>query len=170
MKKTTYKNTQNGLLLFTILVVVSAFYLENVFDLRPCPLCIMQRFCILLLGFFCFVALGLKSLKRARFIAIIQSIFSILGLYFASRQIWLQSLPVDESQMCMPGLEALVHYFSPAVIIKAFFWGSSECSEVSWRFIGLSMPEWAAIYFSIMTAINSFLVVVLSFSLDTKDK
>lgn len=170
MEKITYKKIQNGLLFFTIIVLVTAFYLENIFDLHPCPLCIMQRFCIFLIGFFCFVGFGLKSLNRARLIAVIQTIIAILGLYFASRQIWLQSLPVDENQMCMPGLDALMHYFSPGIILKAFFWGSSECSEVSWRWLGLSMPELALIYFSLMTVINGFLVILLSFTLDKKVK
>jgi protein dithiol:quinone oxidoreductase len=162
MERTTYKNIQNGLLLFTILVLLFAFYLENSYNLEPCPLCLMQRFCVFLIGFLCFVGYGLRALHRARLIATIQVIVACLGLYFATRQLWLQSLPSDQAQMCMPGLDALVHYFSTGTIIKAFLWGSSDCSDVTWLGFGISMPGWATIYFSIMALINITLVVFLS--------
>jgi len=170
MKRMTYRNIQNILLFVTILVLVFAFYFEYNQKLQPCPLCLMQRFCAFLLGFFCLVGLGLRSLHRARLVAIVQIVFASLGLFFASRQLWLQSLPLDQTPACMPGLDALIHYFPLSVVLKTFFWGSSECSDVTWRWLGLAMPGWAAIYFGLMVIVNGSIAVFLSLRLhqDTK--
>ncbi|MDP3562688.1 MAG: disulfide bond formation protein B [Legionellaceae bacterium] len=165
MKRMTYRNIQNALLFLTILVLVSAFYFEYIQKLEPCPLCLMQRFCAFLFGFLCLAALGLRTLHRARILAIIQVIITCFGLYFASRQLWLQSLATGQAQVCVPGLDALVNYFSLSVILKAFFWGSHECSEVTWQWLGLSMPGWAAIYFGLMAIANIALAIVLNLTL-----
>lgn len=165
MKRMTYRNVQNFLLFFTILVLVFAFYSEYIQKLEPCPLCLMQRFCAFLFGFLCLTGLALRTLHRARMLAIIQTIIACLGLYFASRQLWLQSLPIDQPQICLPGLDALTHYFSLSVVLKAFFWGSSACSEVTWRWLGLSMPGWSAAYFIVMAIVNIIIAILLSLRL-----
>lgn len=165
MKRMTYRNIQNFLLFFTILALVFAFYSEYVEKLQPCPLCLMQRFCAFLFGLLCLTGLALRTLHRARIIAIIQVIVALLGFYFASRQLWLQSLPVTEAPSCLPGLDAMIYYFPLSVVLKAFFWGTTDCSEVTWRWLGLSMPIWAAVYFIIMAIVNIVMAVLLSLTL-----
>lgn len=162
MKRMTYRTTQHVLLFFTILVLVFAFYAEYVQKLQPCPLCLMQRFCAFLFGFLCMVGLGMRSLHRARVLAMTQVVVACFGVYFASRQLWLQSLPMAQAPMCMPGLDALTHYFSLGVILKAFVWGSHECSEITGRWLGLSMPGWSVVYFVVMALANVAIAVVLS--------
>ncbi len=166
MNRMTYRNLQHAMLFFTIFVLVYAFYSEYAQKLEPCPLCVMQRFCAFVFGFLCLVGLALRTLRRARLLALLQIGVACAGVYFASRQLWLQSLPVNEAQMCMPGLNALVSYFSIDTILKAFFWGSHECSEVTARWFGLSIAGWSAIYFVLMLLVNAVLAVVLSLTIN----
>lgn len=147
LNKQRYRHITNLLLLSTILVLGATFYLEHIQGLQPCPLCLMQRFSIFLFGILCLIGLCVSTLKHAKKIVAAQILVILMGLFFAGRQLWLQSLPVDETPMCMPGLEALVHYFSWDQVLKALFWGTGECSEVTWRGFGLSMPGWSACYF-----------------------
>lgn len=171
MNRMTYRNIQHAMLFMSILVLVYAFYAEYVEKLEPCPLCLMQRFCAFGFAFLCLVGLAMRALRRARVLAWAQIVLGCLGIYFASRQLWLQSLPVEQTQMCMPGLTALVHYFSVDAILKAFFWGSHECSEVTGRWLGLTMPAWSALYFVLMTLLNGFLVFMLTLTIgDNKIK
>ena len=157
------------MLFITILVLGVAFYIEKMYDLEPCPLCIMQRLCTFLLGFACFISFGLASLKRARTIAFFQVVIAILGIYFASRQLWLQELPAADGQMCMPALETLANKISFVNLIKTFLWGATDCSEITWRGFGLTMPAWALIYFIVMTLINSILFGLLQFKYQKLD-
>ncbi|WP_133128286.1 disulfide bond formation protein B [Legionella nagasakiensis] len=150
MTKRNYRSIQATLLLLTVVVVGSSFYFQYVVGLQPCPLCLMQRLCAFLLGMFCLMGMCLSTLKRGRLVALLQMFFAAGGLFFATRQLWLQSLPAEQTPACLPGLEVLIRYFPWQDVAHALFWGSGDCAEVSWRWLGLSMPAWAALYFFVM--------------------
>lgn len=145
--KTNYRRLQVGLLLSAVLVLGFAFYIEFLNQLRPCPLCFMQRSCALLFGVLCMIGIGLRHVRHAKILSFLQCIIACLGLYFAGRQLWLQSYPMELAGQCLPGLKAMMHYFSWDMILKSFFWGSSDCSHVDWQWYGLSIPLWSALYF-----------------------
>lgn len=168
MTKHLYQTVQSGLLLVTTLVFSLALYFGFVNDLAACPLCLMQRACAFLFGFFCLIGLSLSSLARARSIAMIQLGMAIAGLYFSGRQLWLQALPVDASAVCMPGVEALLHYFSGQQLLEALFWGTGDCAEVAWRWFGLSMPAWSALYFGVMFLISLIVFLKLRIVIESK--
>ena len=156
MQKTNYKKVQLGMLLVGLLVIIFSFYIEFLNQLKPCPLCVMQRACALLFGFTCIIGLMVGHVKRAQILSIIQCILTTLGLYFAARQLWLQSLPADAMGQCMPGLQIMLQYFSWDMILKSFFWGTTDCSHVDWQWYGLSIPMWSAIYFALMLMISLY--------------
>ncbi|KTD79331.1 disulfide bond formation protein B [Legionella waltersii] len=155
MNKLAFKKTQTLLALITLFVLFSSFYFEYVQGLQPCPLCLMQRLCV-------FVLLGLAGLsfatrKRAHFIILLQGLFAIAGLYFASRQLWLISLPPGKVPACMPGLDILIKYFPWQDVAKALFLGAADCAETSWSLLGISMPGWTALYFLFMAGVSLLL-------------
>ncbi len=158
MDKQVYQNIQRFLLFVTILVLSIALYFEYGQGLKPCPLCLMQRLCTFLFGLFCATAVGLNDYRRAKRIVMFQCMFALSGLYFAARQVWLQSLPADHMPACMPSLDVLMHYFSKTQVLTALFWGSGDCADVSWRLFGFSMPVWSMAYF-----IGMFLMCGLMF-------
>lgn len=73
--------------------------------------------------------------------------FAAAGIYFATRQLWLQALPAEQGASCVPGLDILMRYFPWKDIAKALFLGSAECGEATWQMLGLSMPAWSLLYF-----------------------
>jgi len=166
MTKRHYRNIQSLLLLFTLLVLVASFYFQYFKGLQPCPLCLMQRFCIFMLLMFGLMGLNLTSMKRGRIVSFLQSFFAVAGLFFAGRQLWLQSLPADQTPACMPGLDVLIHYFPWQDVVRALVWGAGDCAEVNWQWLGLSMPAWAACYFVIMLIASVFVFCSLGRSLD----
>lgn len=169
MERNTYRNVQNFILFITIMVLIAAFYIEHANHLEPCPLCIMQRLCTFVMGFMCFLGFGMASMKRAKFIAIMQLLVGILGIYFASRQLWLQALPSVEGKMCMPVFESMTQNVSFGSFLKAFLWGSSNCGEITWQGFGISMPAWALGYFIFMSVTNLVILVLLQLRLDKID-
>ena len=156
MNKPLYRNIQSVLLLVTIFVLTAALYFEYGKGLQPCPLCLMQRLCTFLFGLFCLTGLVLVTWRRARRVAVIQMVFTVFGMYFAGRQVWLQSLPVDQAPACMPNLDMLVHYFSKTQVLTALLWGTGDCADVSLRYFGLSIPVWSLVYFVTMFAVSGF--------------
>lgn len=88
---------------------------------------------------------------------LLQVLVAGAGLFFATRQLWIQSMPAGKVPVCMPGLDVLIKYFPWQTVAKVLFWGSGECVESSWNWLGISMPGWSALYFLFMIIAGIFL-------------
>jgi len=80
-------------------LLTTAFYMEYVSGLVPCALCLAQRVMFMLIGIACLFYMLPFYASRLIF-ASIGLISSGLGIWLASRQLWLQSLPEDEVPAC----------------------------------------------------------------------
>lgn len=161
MKKLTYLTWQVILVFSTLVVLIVSYYLQYVKGLQPCSLCIMQRFSVFMLLIISCISLCKFSPSLAKILAVGQVLFSLGGLYFASRQLWLQSL-ASEQNVCMPGLEVLWHYFPWGDVLRALFLGVSDCGEVVWTGLGLSLAAWTGLYFIFMMLTGVFIRYNLS--------
>ena len=149
--KGLFRMSQGVVALLTMLALLVSFYLQYAKGLEPCPLCLMQRFMMFGLLFFALIGMFAFVWRRACVLACVELLFSAGGLFFAARQLWLQSLPVAETGMCLPGIESLMHKLPWQDVIHAFVWGSSTgCGEVDWTFVGFSMPAWSVVYFGLI--------------------
>lgn len=155
MKHITFSKLQLTIFLSSLIVLMLSFYLQYGKGLEPCPLCLMQRASMIALLLTSASLFFRKQAHPQRWL-IIQGIFFVAGLFFASRQLWLMSLPAKEIPACLPGLTILLHYFPLKETFHALFWGSGDCTEIRWTFLGLSLPLWSAVYF-IGMGILSFL-------------
>lgn len=154
MNRVNVKYIEYVLLLVTFCVLSFSLYSQYVLGLQPCPLCLMQRLCVSLL----LILMGLEfwvhnSLK----LKVSQFFIASAGLFFALRQLWLQSLPSGSAPACMPGLDILIHYFPWQDIVHALLWGSGDCAEAAWRFLGISLAGWSALYFLFIDLVLLFL-------------
>jgi len=137
-------------------LLVAAYYFEYYLGLDPCPLCMVSRAVVFILGI-CFLLAALHNptgIIRKIYHTVL-SVISLLGLLVSGRHIYLQSLPADEVPSCGPSLNYMLETLPMSDVLKEVLHGSGECAEVSWRFLSLSMPVWMAIVFSL------FLIVAL---------
>lgn len=149
MSISLFKKWQALLTLLGFMMVFSSFYFQYMQGLEPCPLCLMQRLSAILLFMVSFLSVYVSTIKRARILTVFQFFIAAFGLFFAIRQLWLQSLPVDQMPACMPGLDVLIRYFPLEKVVHALLWGTGDCGEVSWQWLGLTMPAWTALFFSL---------------------
>lgn len=163
MNNRQYRFWQFLLLAVTMFVLMASFYFQYTKGMQPCPLCIMQRFSVMILLALGMMALFIGKNRPARLIAAFFMIIALAGLYFASRQLWLQSLPDNQIPACLPGLDVLIRYFPWQDIVHALIWGAGDCAEVSWQWLGLPMAAWSALYFIAM-----FFAGLLNFKLFLK--
>src|SRR5438552_2456804 len=75
----------------------------------------------------------------------------------AARHSWVQHFP-PPNQSCGIDLDFLMESLPLSNLLPAIFRGSGECSKVDWRFIGLSIPEWALVWF-VVFVVFTFLVL-----------
>ena len=157
MNKPTYRSIRFFISLLTLFVLFASFYFQYIVGLQPCPLCLMQRICVFLL--LLIMGLSLSTLRKAHLVSFMQILVACAGLFFASRQLWLQSLPASQTPACMPGLDVLIQYFPWQTVAHALFWGTGDCSETPWSLLGISMAGWSALYFLFMALIGLFLMM-----------
>ena len=144
-----FKDRRFQWFLFTVALSLSlaSLYFEFIVGLVPCPLCIMQRLAIFSLTALLLFKLLFSNKKLRCAFAAICLLISFTGLFFASRQVYLQSLPADKVPACGPSLEMLMKYFPTQDVIHALFYGTGNCAKVDWTFLSLSMAFWSMLAF-----------------------
>lgn len=135
-------------LLGCLFLLGAALFMEHRMDMEPCPLCIFQRVAVLAVAVACLIGLLIGgSRSGARVTALLVGLGALGGVGVAGRHVWLQHLPADEVPQCGPGLDYLIDVFPWQEVLSMVLKGSGECAEVSWRFLGLSIPEWTLVAF-----------------------
>lgn len=134
-----------------------ALYLEHVVGLNPCPLCIVQRIFVMLFGAVCLVA-AIHGPGRGgrRTYAVLGLLMAVGGAATAARQIWLQSVPADQLEACLPSLEFMMQALPLQEIVTLVFRGTADCAEVTWTLFGFSLPEWSLLAFLAMAVVALF--------------
>jgi len=125
------------------------YYLQYAKGLEPCPLCITQRFFLLLSGVLGLIAfLHKPALRGAIIYGVSGSVLAIIGGGFSSRQLYLQSLPSDQVPACGPSLGFILETFPLSEALSILIRGDGNCAEVTWTFLGLSIPGWTLVVFT----------------------
>ena len=144
-----------GLVLCVASLLFAIFYLEKTLYLDPCPLCILDRVVILGLGVIFLFALLHNS--KSFFVKIYGGfciILSLIGVMLASRHIWLQNLPKDQVPECGPDIYFMLETLPIFEVLKSVLTGSGSCADVSWTFVGLTIPEQTLILFIIFLVLS----------------
>lgn len=132
----------------SITLLASAYYFQFALEMEPCPLCIMQRIATMMVALGCIAGYYLSERPRPLLLASIWTLLSsFFGIYLSNHHNWLQSLPADQVPSCGPSLEYMLDAFPIMEIVTVLLRGNGNCAEVSWSFLGLSMPAWLMIFF-----------------------
>lgn len=130
-----------------------ALYKQHMDFVDPCPLCILQRLCFLWIGLVGLVAAIHGPARTGQWIyGALVMLGGGIGMMLAGRQVWLQSLPADQVPDCGMGLNYMLDTMPVLDALREVFYGSGECADVLWTFLGISIPGWALIWFVIFTA------------------
>lgn len=158
MDKRMIHQVQRVLFISTACVLMFSLYLQYMLAFQPCPLCIMQRIALCVLTLLFLVGSSWRIKKRRLGLLCAQLGCAALGLFFALRQMWLQSLPVEDTGICLPGLDLLIRYLPPREMLRVLFWGERSCGEVTWYGFGLSMATWSAFCFAAMILVLLYVI------------
>lgn len=126
-----------------------ALYMEHVLGLEPCPLCIIQRVLVIIIGLVCLAAVLHNPLSApdssrhlaARIYALALTFFAVFGAAVAGRQVWLQHQPADQLPSCLPSLDYMMDVLPLQEMLSLMFSGTADCAKVDWTFMGLSIAE-----------------------------
>jgi disulfide bond formation protein DsbB len=121
--------------------------------LEPCPMCILQRYAFFAIGIVALVAAihGPRGLALKVYGALV-ILFAVAGGGVAIRHSYLQHFPPG-SETCGTDLDFLLDTFSLSQALPKIFAGTGSCSKVDWKMLGLSIPEWALVWYLIFAAL-----------------
>ena len=140
-----------------IAMLLFGLYLQHVVGLEPCPMCIVQRYALILVA----VVAGLTALAYRNTLLLAGSGFmvllSALGAFVAARQSFLQWFPPPEAS-CGRDLYGMIETFPLKRVIPLIFKGSGDCTKIDWTFLGLSIANWSFVCFTAIALLGVLLV------------
>lgn len=121
-------------------------YLQYVVGLEPCPMCIVQRYALILVA----LCAALASMNGRKGWIVSWSALAMLlanfGAFTAARQSWLQWYP-PEVATCGRDFYGMVESYPLSRAIPMIFRGSGDCTVVDWTFLGGSIANWSFLWF-----------------------
>ena len=130
-----------------------AYYVQFDLNIPPCPLCIFQRIAFIVMGIvFLAGAIHNPGANGRRIYGLVLLLSAFTGIGIAARHIYIQHQPPDPFAGCAPGWNYMISNFPISKVLKMAFTGEADCAEVSWVFLGLSMPEWTLLCFILLGA------------------
>jgi disulfide bond formation protein DsbB len=142
-------------LICAAMLAFGILYLQNVVGLDPCPMCIVQRYCLIGVGVFSAFAAFSKGRGLRWLWGWLGIALGGFGAFTAARQSWLQWYP-PEMATCGRDLYGMIESFPLSRAIPMIFKGGGDCSAVDWTFLGGTIANWSFVWFVI------FIVVMLA--------
>ena len=129
-----------------VAMLAFGLYLQHVVGLEPCPMCVVQRYALVLVA----LVAGIAASFRGRGVhvggAALMTLLAGGGAFVAARQSWLQWYP-PEVASCGRDIYGMIETFPLKRAIPMIFRGSGDCTKIDWTFLGLSIANWSFLCF-----------------------
>ncbi|MFC5523051.1 disulfide bond formation protein B [Polaromonas jejuensis] len=144
-----------------VAMLAFGLYLQHVVGLEPCPMCIVQRYALLLVA----IVAGITALARSKGVLITGSSLLVLmagfGAFVAARQSFLQWYP-PEVASCGRDFYGMIETFPLKRAIPMIFKGSGDCTKIDWTFLGGSIANWSFLCFVAIGLVGLVLIARLT--------
>jgi len=142
-----------------VAMLAFGLYLQHVVGLEPCPMCIVQRYALILVALF--AGVGAASRNRGLWLASagLVTLTAGFGAFVAARQSWLQWYP-PEIASCGRDFYGMIETFPLKRAIPMIFRGSGDCTKVDWTFLGGSIANWSFVWFCFFALVGAAVIVM----------
>jgi protein dithiol:quinone oxidoreductase len=137
----------------TALILDAVFYMQDYLGLDPCPMCVLSRYTFTTIALVALVAAihGPRGVALKVYSSLV-ALLALAGAGVSIRHSYLQRFP-PAIESCGTDLEFLLNTLPLSQALPKIFAGSGSCSSVHWKLLGLSIPEWALVWFVIFGAL-----------------
>lgn len=127
-----------------------ALYMQHVMEMLPCPLCVMQRYAFVAIALICLVAAFFPP-RAARAGAGLGVIAAVTGAGIAGYHLWVKAHPTISCGV--DPLETALNQIATAKLMPFLFFADGFCSTEYAPLLGLSIPQWALVWFAIFAIV-----------------
>jgi protein dithiol:quinone oxidoreductase len=135
------------LALVCVAMLAFGMYLQHVVGLEPCPMCIVQRYALVLVALLAAVTATFRGGFWYAGGLVKLAVVAGFGAFVAARQSFLQWYP-PEVLSCGRDFYGMIESFPLKRVIPMVFKGSGDCSAVDWTFLGLTIANWSFLWFA----------------------
>lgn len=129
-------------------IVAYGLYIQQQYNLEPCPLCIFQRMAFLVMGtLFLLSALQNPANLGRKIYGGLHLVAALVGIGIAVRHVWIQANPEKVFAECGAGFDYIFETFPLKKALDLVFKGTGECSSIEWTMFGLTIPQLSLIAF-----------------------
>jgi disulfide bond formation protein DsbB len=144
-----------------VAMLAFGLYLQHVVGLEPCPMCIVQRYALVLVA----LVAGVSAIAKSRGLLMAGSGVMLLlagfGAFVAARQSFLQWYP-PEIASCGRDFYGMIETFPLKRAIPMIFKGSGDCTKIDWTFLGGSIANWSFVCFVVIALAGLLLIARLA--------
>lgn len=142
----------------SVALLLFGMYLQHVTGLEPCPMCIVQRYALVLIAA-CALLTGATARKSLQITgSLVLVVLAGFGAFVAARQSWLQWYP-PEVASCGRDLYGMIETFPLQRLVPMIFKGSGDCTKVDWTFLGGTIANWSFVWFCLIGLLALVLAV-----------
>ncbi|GGC10036.1 disulfide bond formation protein B [Pseudoduganella buxea] len=137
-----------------LLLIGAALYLQHVKDLLPCPLCVIQRYLFLAVAIGCLVGAFGRKPKLGAGIGLAAAVG---GLGVVGKHLYVLANPGFSCGI--DPMETMLNKIPTATYMPWLFQADGLCENATDGLLGLSIPQWSAVWFVILTGVMIWVLV-----------
>ena len=131
-------------------LIGGALYMQIVLGEAPCPLCILQRYALLLIAIFAFIGAAMRTRRSMTVFEGVVVLSAIGGIVAAGRHVYILANPAVSCGL--DALQPIVDGLPLAAVFPLGFQVDGFCSTPYPPVLGLSLAQWALVAF-VLTAV-----------------
>ena len=131
-----------------------ALYLQHGLDMLPCPLCVIQRYLFLTIAIVCLIG---ALARKPRLGAGLGLLAALGGLGVAGKHLYVLAHP---GLSCgIDPMETALNKIPTATLMPFLFRADGLCEDATAPWFGLSIPQWAFLWFALFALASAWLLI-----------
>ncbi|HBF51322.1 MAG TPA: disulfide bond formation protein B [Massilia sp.] len=127
-------------------LIGAALFLQHAHDMQPCPLCVIQRYLFLAIGIAALVGAFAGKIKLGAGVALLAALG---GLGVVGKHLYVLANPGFSCGI--DPMETMLNKIPTATLLPWLFQADGLCENATDGLFGLSIPQWSAVWFVLLT-------------------
>lgn len=140
--------------LISFALIGFALYLQHSLEMRPCPLCVIQRYFFLVVGVAALVGALSGKITGSVVVALLAAVG---GLITVGKHLYVIANPGFSCGI--DPMETMLNKVPTATLLPGIFRADGLCEGATDQVLGLAIPQWSAVWFVVLTVLLAWVLM-----------